>query len=258
MSTELAVRTTVKLTSDQKKLVRGVPGLAERVARDATKRFGPIKPMEVMVRSAHYGIALAAQTFDEARDLEFVEWAYLKALWTIVDDARAERRQEDQIAAARCAVIEFLRFEHRAPRDEDAYATEEEDRAELDRYKAGVIAAYLKGIAVMPLAAGGEDEMISRVDATRSATALSKAYEGFRPDQLELLACECEADLQALAPKWGRSWWTLGRARSKLLKLVGARLAGQKVDQMPAWDDEVWAAAARTHDGPTTSGPVVP
>jgi hypothetical protein len=240
---------TVKLTPDQKALVRGCPGLAERAAREATKRFGPIKPMAVMVRSAHLGIALAARTFDETRGPTFEDWAFQKAVWTIVDDARAERRQADQIAAGRCAAIEYLRFEHRDPRDEDAYATEQEDRAELNAYKAGVLAAYLRGIAVTPLSSGGEDEMNERIDATRTATALSKVYEGLRPEQLELLACESEADLQALAPRWGKSWWTLGRARSKLLKIVGARLAGQAMEAMPAWDDEVWGAVTGAKDG---------
>ncbi len=250
---------TVKLTPDQKKWVRSVPGLAERVALEATRRFGSIKPMDAMVRSAHYGIALAARTFDPTRGPTFEEWASLKALWTIVDDARAERRQADRIAAGRCAAIEFLRFEHRPLRDEDAYATEQEDRAELNAYKAGVVAAYLRGIAVTPFSAGGEDEMNERIDATRTATALSKVYEGLRPEQLELLACETEAELQALAPKWGKSWWTLGRARAQLQKLIGARLVGQNVEAMPAWDDEVWRRLLSVSDGQaTTSEPALP
>ena len=241
---------TVKLTAEQKKLVRGVPGLAERAARDAMKRFGPILPMEEMIRSAHYGIAVAAQSFDTTRGIAFEQWAYLKAQWTIVDDARTERRQSAQIAAGRCAVIELLRFEHRAPRDEDAHATDPERRAELQGYKGAVVAAFLRGVAALPLAAGGEDEMIARVDAARAATALSRAYEGLRPEQIELLACESEADLQALAPRWGKSWWTLQRARAKLIKVIGARLAGQEIDAMPAWDDEIWRALQRETGGP--------
>jgi hypothetical protein len=240
------MRTIVKLTPDQKKLVRRYPGLAERVAQEAMRRFGPIKTMAEMVMSAHYGIARAAQSFDDTKDVEFEDWAALNALWTILDDARAEGRQADKIAAGRAAAIFYLRFEHRAARDEDAYLTEEEDRAELNSYKAGVVAGYLRGIAASPPSTGGEDEMITRIDATRTATALDKAHEGFRPEQLELLACESEADLKALELKWGKSWWTLGRMRNKLEKIVGARLRGQKVDANAAWDDDVWSALVST------------
>jgi hypothetical protein len=87
---------------------------------------------------------------------------------------------------------------------------------------------------------GGEDDMVALLDASRAAAALKQVYDCLRPEQIELLSCESEADLKALAPKWGKSWWTLGRGRAKLLELVGARLAGQRVDAMPAWDDEVW------------------
>jgi hypothetical protein len=245
------MRTTVKLTSAQKKLVRSVPGLAERAARDATKRFGALQPLDVMERSAHYGIALAAQSFDPDTGPSFEQWAYLKAMATIMDDARSERRQADRIAAGRHAAMELLRFEHRASREEDAYATEQQDRSELNAYKAGVVAAFMRGLAGTPMAAGGEDEMISRIDATRAAEALHRVYEGFRPEQLELLACEGETDLKELAPKWRKSWWTLARARQKLLKVVGARLMGQNIEEMPAWDEEIWGALAGTQDAPS-------
>ena len=253
------MKDTVKLTSDQKKLVRSVLGLAERAAREAARRYGPIQPMDVMERSAHYGIALAAQSFDPDAGPSFEQWAYFKAIATIVDDARSERRQADRIAAGRHAAMEFLRFEHRAPRDEDAFATEHQDRSELNAYKAGVVAAFVRGLAGTPLNAGGEDEMISRVDATRAAEALRHVYDGFRPEQLELLACDSEADLKELAPKWAKSWWTLGRARQKLLKIVGARLTGQNIEAMPAWDDDVWGALAGSqNERSAASRPVVP
>jgi hypothetical protein len=253
------MRATVKLTSDQKARVRAVPGLAERAAHEARKRFGSFVPLEEMVRSAHYGIALAALSFDEAVGTGFEQWAFFKALWTIVDDARTERRRAAGITAGRLAVIEFLRFEHAGPRDDDACTTEQQDRAELGRYKAGLLASYLKGLAVMPASAGGEDEMNARLDAARAAEKLDKVYEGLQPEQLQLLECESEADLKALGAAWGKSWWTLGRARNKLRKIIGARLLGQRMDEMPAWDDEVWAAvAAARGDKGATEGPDVP
>jgi hypothetical protein len=249
------MRETVKLTLAQKALVRGVVGLAERAAREAMRRWGPIQPWEVLVRSAHYGIALAAESFDQSAGPTFEQWAFQKALWTILDDSRTDRRQADPIAAARCAAMEYLRFEHRAPRDDDAYRTQEEDRAELNGYKAGLVAAILKGIAGTPTAAGGEDDMVARIDATRSAATLQRAYEGLGPEQLELMACECEADYQALAAKrGGKSWWTLQRAHAKLQKLVGARILGQSPGEMPAWNDEVWSAFVRADKG-ASAGP---
>jgi hypothetical protein len=165
-------------------------------------------------------------------------------VWTILDDARVDRRQRSVIAAGRVAAVEFLRFASRRPRDEDAHNTEEQDRSELAAFKGGVVAAFLQGMALEPTSAGGEDEMIERIDAAKAAGALKSVYLGFQPRQLELLRCECEADFKALAMKWGKSWWTVQRAKAKLQMVLGARLTGLGVDTMPAWDDEVWRMVA--------------
>jgi hypothetical protein len=242
---------TVMLTPDQRKRVRDVPGLAERIVKRVVKVFGQIRPRGEMLLSAHYGIALAAQSFDEvvlAAKSEggppptFEGYAFTKGIWTVLDDGRADGRQRARIAAGRCAAVEYLRFEHRPRREADAFATDEEMLAELGAFKAGLVVAYLRGVAGTPLATGGEDEMNDRIDAGRTAEKLQKTYEGLGPEQIELLDCETEADFKALAPKWGTSWWTLGRARNKLVKVVGARLAGQNVDASSAWDDGVWSA----------------
>jgi hypothetical protein len=235
------MNTVVKLTPEQKALVRGVPGLAERAARDVAKRFGQFRPMDEMVRSAHYGIAKAAQSFEHEMGT-FEEWAYWKAVWSVLDDARSDRRQTAVILAARVATFEFLRFCHRPPRDDDANNTEEQDRSELDGFEGGLVAAMLRGVALMPAATGGEDEMIARLDAARAATRFKSVLDELTPDQIALLNCKDEADLKELAPSWGRSWWTLARARAKLMQVVGARLLGKRLDAMPAWDDEVWRA----------------
>ena len=238
------MRRKVKLTRDQKDLVRSVPGLAERAARAVVKRFGLIRPFDVLVASAHYGIALAAENFDAAAGKTFQEWAFWKAVRTILDDARADQRQRAHILAARLAAVEFMRHEHRPPRDDDATVPEEQLRGELDAYKAGLLASMLKGVAAVAPTVGGEDDMLTRIDAGRAAVALKEVCEDLRPEQRELLACNDEAALQALSEKWGKSWWTLGRARNKLLKVVGARLAGRGMVAMPDWDDDVWRVVA--------------
>jgi hypothetical protein len=245
------MRPKVLLTRDQKALARGVPGMAEKAARAVAKDFGAIRPFDEMVESAHYGIALAAQSFDPTIGKKYPEWAYFKAYNTILDDARAQGRQLAVLIAARRAGIEYLRHEHRAPRDEDAGAPEAELARELSAYKAGLVASMLEGVASMRAVIGdAEDEMNARIDAGRAAEALRRVHDGLDPEQVELLGCDGEADLKALAPKRGVSWWTLGRERNKLRKIVGARLLGLGVDAMPDWDHDVWRRVSARREAP--------
>jgi hypothetical protein len=235
--------TTVKLTPDQKDLVRGVQGMAERAARDTMIEVGRIRPWDAMVRSAHYGIALAARDFDAGMG-KWEDWAYHKACWTILDDAKIEGRQERKLLAARLAAREFLRYARQAPRDDDVHNTEQQDATALSDYMGGALAGYLEGVALMPTAAGSEDEMHARIDASRAAEKLKEVYGGLEPRQVELLRCASEADLKKLAEAWGKSWWTLARAKAKLQKVVGARLAGRDMNAMPSWDEEIWRSVA--------------
>jgi hypothetical protein len=233
-------REKVNLTQAKKDLIRSVKGVAERAVKAVVKHYGRIKPEPVMLEGAHYGVALAAESFDGEAGPKFEQWALMKAIWTILDECRREGRQTAPLEAARLAAVLHMAFEIREPRDEDAHAPREKVHDELKGRMAGLVTAFLEGLAGTPTSTGGEDEMVRHLDAKTTATKMLSAYEGLSPEQLEIMKCACEADYKKLAAERGVSWWTIQRAHSKLRKMVGARLLGMNLPADPDWDDEVW------------------
>lgn len=235
------VRPIVPLTPEQRALAKSLPRLAERVAYEAKNRFQLLRDMKDLVQSAHYGIVLAARDFEPRMGQDFETWASYKALMTILDDTRSDSRQAQALWMGRLAAIEVLSSEPSAPQhdQDDVMRMDDRDRRELSAFQANVLAGYLKGTAA-DLGDDDEERLIAKLDAAKAAVALRSVYDQLGSEREELLQCTKKEDFVALAQKRGVSHWTLQREQAKLLKVVGARLHGMHVSEMPAWAEELW------------------
>lgn len=246
----MSPRTKVKLTREQKALVTSAPGVAEKAAFTVLERVGPVGSFEQLVQSGHYGVALAAQSYDAGMGQPFLQWALFRAIHTILDDCRVERRQTMQLDLARIAVIEYLSHVPGIRRAETSYVPDEEGlRTRLDRYKAGVIGAFLEGLASVPAMTGGEDEVIEREDAILAARAIRQVHDELQPEQRALLRLKTDKELQDAAAAHTAagnpvSFWTLARQRGELREIVGARIAARLsargIRDVPARLAEAW------------------
>lgn len=239
----MKVRPTMALSREQRSLVKSVPGLAERVAAKVQREYKLFAvSLEQMIQSAHYGVVLAASSYDPAYEQSFLVWASYKAMQTILDDLRTELRQRDQIMMGRLAALEVMSSEPVAG-EHDVMAHDDLKRRELNRYKASVLAGYLQGVAAWQPEGDREEELVQKLDAVKALSALRRIYDDLGPEHEELLRCINQQDLIALAERRGVSRWTLRREREKLQKVVGARLHAAHVREMPAWTEELWTAA---------------
>lgn len=236
------------LTAEQRALVTSVPGLAERVALGVKRAFRLPHDARELVRHAHYGIARAAQRWDGQTPFE--AWARFKASRAVLDGARGQRHEDAKSSTGRQTGLLYLLHEDGQVRGDPLGASVEAAQGELDELTQGLAAAMLADVAARPRHAGGEDEVTRREDGARAAEALRTAFATLTAELRAVVALcfagaegdDEEATLEAVATRVGLSVSTVKRHRSRALQLLGARLAGQGITELPSWLDEPWTA----------------
>jgi hypothetical protein len=233
----IPLRQVPRLDAAQRALAKSVPGLAERVASSVLADYGPLMPLNEAVREAHYGITLAAASYVEAPGSPFERWAAYQGCYAILMAARRERRPGRIRRQVERAVMGYYATTGEESDQALREETPEQLVARLRDFIEGAIGAAACGGVGSARQALGEEYPAAREAWKVTMEALGRVLRELRPEQLRLIeACYPEGeerDLKEAAQVLGMSYRTLLDHHTALVRLIGARMRGLRVIEVP-------------------------
>jgi hypothetical protein len=222
------------LTREQRALVKSVPGIAERAAREVAHEIGGDPKDMDRINQAHLGIFRAAQTYDPGQGT-FAQWALFLGVCEILDAERKGRKAARLLSAARIAGIRCLAERQHRPDDISPEASDQDLREALVGLAREELAAKILGALVAEqTVAQGEEELAERITWRRVVDALQQVLEGLQPEHREMLLLFAHGHtIKSIAKARRVDYWTLLERFHAQLALVAARLRGQHVEGAP-------------------------
>ncbi len=226
---------------------RAIDAVAEALGDDASAL-----PRSAMLPVAVRGAVEAAATYDLERGVTYAQWALYYAIYALLNRLRKDHGQDKpMLARIRKAMCAFLAHEKRAL--DPWTVTRESATRGLACFADGVgMSGLLEWGSASALAARGEDGVVELEAATNAGDALRKVVGGLRPEQRHLVE-QCHAygaHVKHVARASGRSYHAVLREYHDLLELMGTRLRGLGIEEMPPWRADV---SGQVLDGPAAN-----
>jgi RNA polymerase sigma factor (sigma-70 family) len=243
------------LTVEQAALYDSVfPGVVDRAVGMVLATHPAWDHKDDLFQEGVLAIGVGIPTFDPARGAQFPQWAFWVAATAMLRVLRVERRHRRQIAALRVALALHAAFEAAtgdALRDVIDLAL-----TEATPYARRITAGTLARLSAEPPATDGEDGVVLREAQARLVEVLRRLVSELRPEQRALLRRRHATTLEEVArgPAPAKSYCTELRAYQAVIALLGARLAGAGIHELPPLP----ATGIETilgEDDPETAGP---
>ena len=244
------------LTPEQHALFVSAPHVPHRAVELVVAELGMLAPHNTLLRVAVRGTVEAVLSHELRRDVPYADWALFHAIYRVYEHlGRAQGSDTQAAASVRAAMAQFLAHEQRIINP--VLDTRARCAAMLRDFSNGLLVAGALTLLQVEPALGAEDEVVEIEHAAFASRALREVYDGLRPEQ-RLLLERCFAydeTVKEAAVAMNRSYHTVLRDYHELLVLMGARLRGMGVHEVPRW---IAGLSGEVFDVPAANDPRPP
>ncbi len=229
------VRPMERATKEQNALIKSVPGVAERAAREVRRSWGTGGiDRDDLVQIAHLGIFRAAQSYDPKKG-EFSGWAFYKASHAVRDAVRQALGPRKAVDAARDTAETNYLTGTGIPENDDPAESEGASFRHMVEFVEELFVAEMEGVMGAMQSLTPEDALMAKEEWEEAFDALSESVPSVKPERLDLLKKHYGEglNLKQTAAAQGLSYWTILDRHEETLGLLRARLRGRGVTEMP-------------------------